>query len=51
VPLARAVAVMAGLMVTTAGFIAGRLGMRGMQADPAPYPNGLHDAIGSPGNH
>jgi GT2 family glycosyltransferase len=50
-PLSRAVAVVAGLTVTAAGFIAGRLGMRGMRADPAPYPNGLHDAIGNPGNH
>jgi len=45
-PLSQAAAVMAGFTVTTTGFIAGRLGLRGRGAGPAPRPNGLPDAIG-----
>jgi hypothetical protein len=45
-PLSRAVAVVAGLTVTAAGFIAGRLGLRGTEAGPAPQPNGLPGALG-----
>ena len=45
-PLSRVVAMMAGLTVTTAGFIAGRLGPRGTWADPAPQPHGPHNAVG-----
>jgi hypothetical protein len=45
-PLSRAVVVIAGLTVTTTGFIAGRLGLHGTGAGPVARPNGLPDAIG-----
>lgn len=45
-PLGRAVAVVAGLIVTTAGFIAGRLSKRRATADPAPQPGDLYHAVG-----
>lgn len=48
VPLGRAAAVMVGLMVTTAGFVAGQLALRRRWAEQAPQP---HDrrAVGGQG--
>jgi GT2 family glycosyltransferase len=43
-PLSRAAAIMAGLAVTTAGFIAGWLSSRGIRADPNPQLRAL-DAV------
>jgi glucosyl-dolichyl phosphate glucuronosyltransferase len=45
-PLSRAAVVVAGLTMTTAGFVAGRLGLGGTGAGPAPQPNGLPEVIG-----
>jgi glucosyl-dolichyl phosphate glucuronosyltransferase len=45
-PLSRAAAVVAGLAVTTAGFVAGQLRLRGRQAEPAPQLDELQDTLG-----
>ncbi|HEY5990057.1 MAG TPA: glycosyltransferase family 2 protein [Streptosporangiaceae bacterium] len=49
-PLGRAIAVMAGLTVTTAGFLAGQLSLRAGRAGPAPQLHDLPSVLGVGGH-